>query len=104
MGNSSAPKEESLICIENQGPRESVDDKVMEDPIENLSLNHKIALEMPVPHSPGLWWDAPCTTKTHTWYNQTSYLIKFEFVLPYGHWDLATQQDNTNEKNMYTSV
>ena len=53
MGNSSAPKVESLICIENQGPRESAEDKVMEDPRENLSLHHKIASEMPVLHIPG---------------------------------------------------
>ena len=40
MGHSSAPKENSRICIENQVPRESVEDKVMEDPRQNLSLNH----------------------------------------------------------------
>ena len=38
MGNSnSATKVESLICIENQGPRESAEDKVMEAPEKTLA-------------------------------------------------------------------
>ena len=32
-------------------------------------------------------------------FGTTRLLTKFEFVLPYGHWDLATQQDNLEVKN-----